>query len=129
METEAQTPAVLTPEELRVQGLHFGYGSNMSRAKLWSNLIGKHWGGTQNHTDYDKLDDGIVGSVAGFEFCTRPNGTANIAHTKTDSDVVWGVLYKLTPEQFDRIWDAEGRKGATLIPVEVTLQDGSTVDA
>lgn len=105
--------------------LHFGYGSNISLAKLQADMLRPLPG--EPPPVPGALDPGRVAHIRGYRLGVRSaNGTATIVPTRDPADRVYGVLYDLTDDQFERLRINEGLS-SPMIDVEAYSGDGVSV--
>lgn len=113
LEGPGSGPVQAVPEKPKTEGiLHFAYGSNMSTARLekrTGKVVQKGAAKLEGHEiRFDKKSD------------DRISGRTNIAVAA--GSAVWGVLYELTSEQFNKLVGIE--KGYRV--EEVTVDAGGT---
>lgn len=104
--------------------LHFGYGSNISWAKLRADME-RPLGAAPPAPG--ELDAGRPAHIRGYRLGVRAaNGTATIVPTRNPEDRVYGVLYYLNESQFERLQLNEGLS-SPLIEVETYSAEGTAV--
>ena len=98
--------------------LYFGYGSNMSKARLQCRVC-----------SFERLGSAfITGYALRFHKSSKDgSGKCDAFHTGNPDDVLWGVIDRLTEDQIAKLDRKEG-SGYRRDPVQVTFRDRA-VDA